>query len=588
MKKRNKAQAGVILITLSTLFVITMFIFFYNIIYFTITQESKQVDIIPFTIGAEIEPISIDQPPGYITIPIKRKLGGDNIKIIGVKISIKDSAGDYYNQENEIEFGVLETINIQVPISEITLPIQEISVAYIYEKDGEEKITHFLDIEEPEIKTEESTEPPEEEEPDSVTGFVAYLGGDFTDISYSVVETNDQNFIITGYTKSYGGEDYDILLSKFDSSGNEIWTKSIGEDSLDIGKSIIKTYDNNFIVVGYTRSYGQGYDNVLLIKFDSSGNQIWKKLLEGSSFDMGVAVTETTDNSLIVTGYSNTDSNGLQDIFLTKLDSSGNQIWTKHLGGSSTDLGTWVIETENQDLVVVGRSYSYGNGNNNMLLTRFDSSGNEIWTKSFGGTSQDYLFSVIETNDNSLIVLGSTQSYGGSDYDILLSKFDSSGNEIWTKSLGGDSDDYGNALIELSNNELIVTGSTQSYGGSDYDILLSKFDSSGNEIWTKSLGGDSDDYGKSVIETNNGDLVVSGYTKSYGGADEDILLIKFDSNGEIMGFSDINDETATSVTETLIESEMLDISTTTLDLTQTTPDITESDETATTGIIFPV
>ncbi len=170
MKKRNKAQANIIFITVSILFVIAIFILFYNIIYFTVTQESKQVDIIPFTIGAEIEPISLDQPPGYFTVPIKRKMGGDDISIKGVKISITDSYENNYIHEEIFEpqetLDIGETINIEIPYTQstgtITPPIQEIAVAYIYEKDGEQKITHFLDIEEPNIKIESFGETPEE------------------------------------------------------------------------------------------------------------------------------------------------------------------------------------------------------------------------------------------------------------------------------------------------------------------------------------------------------------------------------------------------------------------------------------------
>jgi len=288
--------------------------------------------------------------------------------------------------------------------------------------------------------------------------FITILNGSSTDYGYSVIESSDGGFVVTGSSSSYGGSDYDIILVKFDSSGNELWTKTVGGSSTDYGQSVIESSDGGFVVTGYSRSYG--------------GSDI--------------------------------------DIILVKFDSTGNELWTKTVGGSSSDSGQSVIESSDGGFVVTGTSSSYGGSDNDIILVKFNSTGNELWTKTVGGSSWDFGNSVIESSDGGFVVTGYSQSYGGSDRDIILVKFDSTGNELWTKTVGGSSNDSGNSVIESSDGGFVVTGYSYSYGGSDSDIILVKFNSTGNVLWTKTVGGSSSDYGSSVIESSDGGFVVTG------------------------------------------------------------------------------
>jgi len=124
------------------------------------------------------------------------------------------------------------------------------------------------------------------------------------------------------------------------------------------------------------------------------------------------------------------------------------------------------------------------------------------FVKTLGGTSEDMGLSVIQTSDGGLLVTGWTNSYGG--VDLLLAKFDGSGSLLWTRTLGGNSVDYGYSVVEISDGGLVVTGYTDSYGAGSYDLLLAKFDGSGNHLWTKTLGGTSEDKGCSVAAISDG------------------------------------------------------------------------------------
>ncbi|MBT7497566.1 PQQ-binding-like beta-propeller repeat protein, partial [Candidatus Woesearchaeota archaeon] len=408
--------------------------------------------------------------------------------------------------------------------------------------------------------------------------YLTYLGETSSDYGTSIVETSDGGFVVTGDTLSYGGVGGDLLLSKFDSSGNELWTKSLGGDSSERGYSVVETSDGGFIVTGHTYSYGGSDYDVLLVKFNSSGAEQWTKSLGGSSSEKGFDVVETSEGDFVVTGSTQSYGDGGDSILLVKFNSSGVEQWTKSLGGNNNDVGRSIVETSDGGFVVTGYTQSYGDGGVDVLLAKFNSSGNELWTKSVGGASVEWGYDVIEISGG-FVVTGYTHSYGSSDADVLLIKFDSSGNELWTKYLSGNSDDEGHAVVEASDGGFVVTGRTKSYGGIDIDVLLVKFDSSGNELWTKSLGGGLTDIGESIIETDDKGFVVSGSTSSYGGSSADILLVKFDHLGNVEGLENIVSESAYSssysvsaVTNITAESDET--------VAESDEDVTELDETA--------
>jgi len=113
--------------------------------------------------------------------------------------------------------------------------------------------------------------------------FVKTLGGTNYDGGYSIMEATDGGFVVTGRTHSFGAGDDDLLLVKFNSSGTTLWTRTLGGSSSDEGFSVIEASDGGLAVTGYTGSYGAGYVNLLLAKFDASGNLLWTKTLGGGN-----------------------------------------------------------------------------------------------------------------------------------------------------------------------------------------------------------------------------------------------------------------------------------------------------------------
>ena len=380
--------------------------------------------------------------------------------------------------------------------------------------------------------------------------FITVVGGTDGDSGRSVAQTSDGGYIVGGSTY-YGSGSKDFLLVKFDSSGVEQWSKAVGSVNLEEGYSVIQTSDGGYVIVGNMLDLSVSNYYVLFIKFDSSGTKQWAKTIGGEYANLGYSVAQTSDSGYIVTGYTIRYGGLIRDVLLIKLSSSGTKQWVKTIGDSDDDEGFSVVQTSDGGYVVAGQTSSYSVGADDFLLVKFDSSGNEQWTKTVGGASDDRAFSVAQTSDEGYVVTGFTRNYDAEGTDILLVKFDSSGNEQWTKTVGGANDDFSRSVAQTSDGGYIVTGYTKSYGGTDYDVLLVKFDSSGVVEWAKTVGNASSDNGFSVAQTSDGGYVVGGGSNSYGGADSDVLLIHVDANGECGECSALASEDLTAVSHTV-------------------------------------
>ena len=371
--------------------------------------------------------------------------------------------------------------------------------------------------------------------PSSSNTWTKTFGGTEGDFGLEVQQTNDGGYIIVGNTFSFGnGNGYnDVYLIKTDGSGNEQWNKTFGGTGEDRGYSVQLTNDGGYIITGNTSSFGNGGRDVWLIKTDGSGVEQWNKTFGEIRSDVGLEVQQTNDGGYIITGFTKSfgNGNGLEDVYLIKTDGSGNEQWYKTFGGTGNDIGRSVQQTNDGGYIILGGTNSFGNGETDVYLIKTDGSGNEQWNKTLGGTESESGRLVQQTNDGGYIITGTTE-YGGG-IGVYLIKTDGSGNEQWNKRFGGTEFDEGKSVQQTNDGGYIITGSTESFGNGYNDVYLIKTDENGDSLWTKTFGGTEGDGGYSVQQTTDGGYIITGHTNSFGNGQSDVYLIKTDENGNV-------------------------------------------------------
>ncbi len=362
--------------------------------------------------------------------------------------------------------------------------------------------------------------------------FQHHYGGIEIDAGSSVLQTADGGYIVAGLTKSYGAGGRDVFIIKTNEYGDTLWSKTYGGLGDDEGHAIQKTNDNGYIITGSTASFGSGGYDVYLIKTDENGDTLWTKTFGGAQDEDGWSVQQTNDNGFIIVGGTLSFGNNIADIYLIKTDENGDTIWTKTFGERNFNSGASVRQTNDNGYVIVGSTYNNGDSEKNAIyFIKTDENGDTIWTKTFGEMIYNYDAQAIQqTNDNGYIIVGNTTNNSSGGIDALLIKTDINGNIIWSKTYGGTNDDWGNSVQQTNDNGYIISGSTKSFGSGGYDVYLIKTDENGDTLWTKTFGGTGDDGGGAVQQTNDNGYIISGSTTSFGNY-LDVFLIKTDENG---------------------------------------------------------
>jgi hypothetical protein len=307
------------------------------------------------------------------------------------------------------------------------------------------------------------------------------FGGSDNDYGWSVRQAPDGGYVIAGITYSFGRLYGDVYMVKTNSAGEAQWTRTFGGSGSDHGYCAEPTADRGFIIVG---KYGRatGYDDVFLVKTDSLGEMRWARTYGGDSTDCGWAVQQTADGGYVIAGNTNSFGASGWDTYLLRTDASGETLWTRTFGGPGIEGGYSVRQTADGGYVVAGETESFGAGNRDVYVVKTDAGGNAIWTKTFGGAARDDGNSIQPTSDGGYVIAGATQSHGAGDVDVYLIKTDSSGDTLWTRTYGGRDWEIGKSVQPTADGGYVVVGHTESFGAGLIDAYLIKTDSLGRAI----------------------------------------------------------------------------------------------------------
>lgn len=392
-----------------------------------------------------------------------------------------------------------------------------------------------------------------------------------------------------------------LSLSTITKAQNFAWAKKMGANNSDEGRAIAIDALGNVYTTGYfdgTVDFdpGAGVSNLIsngtdayISKLDASGNFVWAKKLSGNGGEFGVSIAIDGSGNVLTTGTfdgSNVDfdpgagtftlgsSAASVDIYISKLDASGNFIWAKSIGSFNADIPTSLATDASGNVYTTGYfkgavdfdpgagtfSLTETGGGGDIFISKLDASGNFVWAKRIGSGSfsTDYGYGIsVDASGN---VLTTGVFFGTCDFDpgagtfnlslpgggnnIFVSKLDGSGNFVWAQALGGGGLCEGKAITTDPAGNVYTTGyftgisdfdpSASTYtiasAGSE-DIFVSKLDASGNFLWAKGMGGSNIEQATSIKVGPSGNVYTTGYFRGTADFNPDVATYTLASTG---------------------------------------------------------
>lgn len=365
-------------------------------------------------------------------------------------------------------------------------------------------------------------------------GFGRYTNRDYDFEASAVAASPDGSIIVVGEYRPHDSFDDFAWLMKISPDGNVIWQKFLGNGDLDVYREVLIAPDNSGYLVG--SHLAGGNTNGILTKFSSDGNILWHKTYGGPSGDNFWEVLLLPNGELILLGSTSSSGAGSSDIWLAKVSPAGSLIWEYTYGGSGLDRPTSIAAAANGDLLIAGRSDSFGSGDDDGWILRLDENGNILWQKAFDGSADDRFEALIEAPNSDILVAGSMESIESGDFKAWVMRLTAEGTIVWQKTYGEEINGEAFSIVTVSDDTIIVAGAREAIISppSGDDGWLFMLDSDGNLIWETTIGGLDDDVFVDLALMANGDLIASGHSESPNYELDELpkaMVVKFDPLG---------------------------------------------------------
>ncbi len=277
------------------------------------------------------------------------------------------------------------------------------------------------------------------------------FGGAGDDRAVGVAPTPDGGCVVAGYSDSLTNGGTDFLVYRLAANGNVTWRNNFGGVQNDQANAITASTDGNFYVAGYSESFTNGAKDFMLYKLDIQGNALWFKNLGGTYDDVCTDVEATADGGCLLTGYSRSFTFGGTDYLIYKIRNDGKKQGRKNYGGTNDDFGMKSRQTADGNYVISGYTESFTNGGCDFLVYKVDSRGKPFWMRNLGELENDIDVSITETSGGDLVMVGFAETVAGGQTDVQVFTLDTSGNFKSSQRLGGSNYDYASSLVEVAN-----------------------------------------------------------------------------------------------------------------------------------------
>lgn len=355
--------------------------------------------------------------------------------------------------------------------------------------------------------------------------FIKDYGGTDTEIPWHLIQTLDSGFVMVGSTRTFGIGNQNMYLIKTDKKGDTMWTKASSHIYGGAGMDVQLTKENNLLVSGVTRD---GNAVAQLMKFDIQGNIIWAKGIVPNLG--GFAAIKRVDDIKSVLFGDNIDSALSYQLRFMLIDSSGAVLATKSYGTTNSEQFTDCVVLNSGFVITGGISCTPWPQLSYIFLMKLDSLGNIIWSRRYDNSPicNIYPGNLILTNDGGYVLTGGYTS------DILLMRTDSLGNLLWSKKYDSGFGDFSSKLILMPDNGYLIAGySNNSNTTNKTQICLIRTNSSGDTLWTKKIGDPQHiNQLRDIIRTYSGNYALLSQSDAWsmnGNGDYDFSLILLDS-----------------------------------------------------------
>lgn len=354
--------------------------------------------------------------------------------------------------------------------------------------------------------------------------------------------TSDGGYLLVGSTNHSHNNTAreDVYLVKTDPAGEIVWAKTFGGDKFDRGKAIMAAEEGAFVIVGETASSGAGDWDVYVVKVDQDGNEIWDKTFGGPGRERANAVQKTSDGGYVVVGGTAPAGSEAGDIYLVKVDAAGDEIWAKSYGGEYGEEGYAIYPTPDGGYFVVAelvhRAGVYTQQNPDIFLLKIDASGNQVWSQVWEEDGIQGGYALAPAADGGYVIAGFLAPPGSeSEASVLFVKIDADGHKLWNKPIGGAGEFvYGTDIVGTADGGYLLTGMAQRDGQGS--IPLIKTDANGDVTWTHYLiEGGGNRVGAKLLPTSDGGCFIVGSDNARSGSTRfETVLIKTDNAGNVI------------------------------------------------------
>ncbi len=353
--------------------------------------------------------------------------------------------------------------------------------------------------------------------------FEGYLG--LNDVS--TVVSIDNSLLMCGNSSSKN------FILKINKSGTQFWKKDLVKGTIGNLYSLVQSSSGDIFIFGSVfQDNTTSKTDALLIKTNANGDILWSKKYGGLDYELGVNIKETKDGNILIAGHR-FNYNLSQYIFLLKINYDGDTLWTKNFSDHNMKDVYSIIETVDGSYLIISSRKEDNIYKFSRHYLKLNTSGEQIWYNIFTDTIQKLIYSTIELSNGDLISTGTIRYDMYEDRQILVIKTDKLGNIIWEKDFGEvEFSENGGSIKQNLDGGFTITGRSDQYARK-CDIILLKIDSNGNEIWYKRFGSSNVDNGKNVIIDSNDDIIITGEYNVDNSTpyDGDIFMTKTDKNG---------------------------------------------------------